>query len=63
MAHKRKDTFCASGSWSKRLKPHGKKVMAKAERRAARKAIIDARRMVDFLDRDVICHNFAFEKA
>jgi len=51
MAHKRKDTFCVTSEWAKHLKPHGKKVMAKAERRAARKDIADARRLVDFLDR------------
>jgi len=41
MAHKRKDTFTKLkvNSWNKHMKPFGKKVHAKAERRAAKKRI------------------------
>ena len=35
MAHKRKDTLVAPMEWAKHLKPYGKRVQAKAERRAA----------------------------
>jgi hypothetical protein len=39
MARKRKDTYCVTGEWAKHLKPYGKRVMAKAERRAANVSI------------------------
>lgn len=38
MAHKRKDTYVA-GEWARHLKPDGKRQMAKAERRHAKRAI------------------------
>lgn len=39
MARKRKDTYCVTGEWAKHLKPYGKRVMAKAERREANRTI------------------------
>jgi acetone carboxylase gamma subunit len=42
MAHKRKDTFVPVMEWAKHLKPYGKRIQAKAERRAAAKAIADS---------------------
>ena len=39
MARKRKDTYCGTGEWAKHLKPYGKRVMAKAERREAVRTI------------------------
>jgi hypothetical protein len=38
MAHKRKDTYVA-GEWARHLKPDGKRQMAKAERRHAKREI------------------------
>jgi protein-arginine kinase activator protein McsA len=35
MAHKRKDTLAAPMEWAKHLKPRGKQVQARLERRAA----------------------------
>jgi hypothetical protein len=39
MAHKRKDTFVGPPEWWKHLRPFNKRVVAKQERRAARKMI------------------------
>jgi hypothetical protein len=39
MAHKRKDTFTTCKEWAKHLKPYGKRIHAKAERRAAKRLI------------------------
>jgi hypothetical protein len=39
MAHKRKDTLARVQEWAKHLRPYGKRVQAKAERRAANKEI------------------------
>jgi len=36
MAHKRQDTLTTCKEWAKHLKPYGKRVHAKTERRAAR---------------------------
>jgi predicted nucleic acid-binding Zn ribbon protein len=39
MAHKRKDTLSAPKEWAKHLRPFGKKIQSKSERRAAKKDI------------------------
>jgi hypothetical protein len=45
MAHKRKDTLVRTkvNEWNKHMKPWGKHVQNKAERRAAKEYIWDAR--------------------
>jgi hypothetical protein len=37
MSHKRKDTLVKPKEWAKHLRPFGKRVQSKAERRAAKK--------------------------
>ena len=39
MAHKRKDTLTAPREWAKHLRPFGKRVQSKSERRAAKSEI------------------------
>jgi hypothetical protein len=39
MAHARKDTFVPSPEWWDHLRPYNKRVVAKRERRAAKKRI------------------------
>lgn len=39
MAHARKDTLVSCGEWAKHLKPFGKRMVAKAERKAAQKEV------------------------
>jgi hypothetical protein len=39
MAHKRKDTYTSCIEWAKHLKPEGKRMHNKAERRAAKRRI------------------------
>lgn len=39
MAHVRKDTFAPTRSWNKHLRKDGKRVQAKAERRAAKSLV------------------------
>ena len=42
MAHKRKDTLANCGSWNAHLRPFGKRIVAKAERKAAEAYIAEA---------------------
>ena len=42
MAHKRKDTLVVSSEWAKHLRPKHKRMLAKAERRAGKKAAKEA---------------------
>ena len=51
MAHKRKDTLCRTkvNEWNKHMKPWGKRVQNKAERRAAVKLMREMKE--DFIER------------
>jgi hypothetical protein len=39
MAHARKDTYVAPKEWAKHLRPDGKRVQAKCERKVAKKKL------------------------
>lgn len=39
MAHTRKDTLVPPSEWAKHLRPYGKRLQSKAERKAAKKHI------------------------
>jgi hypothetical protein len=49
MAHKRKDTLVRTqvNEYNKHMKPWGKRIQAKAERRASKKQIDDGWRLTD----------------